>query len=167
MSSSLNLVFCGTPAFAVPTLAKLVEAGFSVPLVVTQPDRPRGRGMELAVSPVKQTALRLELANHSARKNQEQRRVPGATCRDSILTRSLSSDTAASFRSGCSIFRRWAISICTRRCCRSIAARRRFSGPLRDGETVTGVTTMRIDAGLDTGDILLRRKLQSRPTILL
>ncbi len=61
MPASLNLVFCGTPAFAVPTLEKLVEAGFSVPLVVTQPDRPRGRGMELALSPVKQRGLQLGL----------------------------------------------------------------------------------------------------------
>src|SRR6267142_2677415 len=53
------VVFCGTPRFAVPTLEKLVEAGHSVPLVVTQPDRPRGRGMELAISPVKGSAIRL------------------------------------------------------------------------------------------------------------
>ena len=56
------LVFCGTPQFAVPTLDKLVEAGHSVPLVVTQPDRPRGRGMEVAVSPVKDAAIRLGIA---------------------------------------------------------------------------------------------------------
>ena len=56
------LVFCGTPRFAVPTLEKLVEAGHSVPLVVTQPDRPRGRGMDVAVSPVKDTANRLGIA---------------------------------------------------------------------------------------------------------
>src|SRR6266481_834538 len=56
------LVFCGTPRFAVPTLKRLVEAGHSVPLVVTQPDRPRGRGMEVAVSPVKDAATRLGIA---------------------------------------------------------------------------------------------------------
>src|ERR1700685_2540179 len=53
------LVFCGTPQFAVPTLEALVAAGHSVPLVVTQPDRPRGRGMELAASPVKEAAIRI------------------------------------------------------------------------------------------------------------
>src|ERR1700691_1113167 len=53
------LVFCGTPQFAVPTLDALVAAGHFVPLVVTQPDRPRGRGMELAASPVKEAAIRL------------------------------------------------------------------------------------------------------------
>src|SRR5580700_6134083 len=61
MPSSLNLVFCGTPRFAVPVLDKLVEAGFQVQLVVTQPDRPKGRGLELVSSPVKQRALQLVL----------------------------------------------------------------------------------------------------------
>src|SRR5579864_1381142 len=57
----LDLIFCGTPCFAVPTLEKLVEAGFRVSLAVTQPDRPKGRGLELVHSPVKETALRLNL----------------------------------------------------------------------------------------------------------
>ncbi len=61
MIQSLNLVFCGTPRFAVPTLDKLVEAGFRVHLVVTQPDRPKGRGLELVSSPVKQRASQLGL----------------------------------------------------------------------------------------------------------
>src|SRR5271165_4484826 len=62
MLPALSLVFCGTPAFAVPTLASLVEAGFRVPLVVTQPDRPKGRGLEVIASPVKNRALQLGLA---------------------------------------------------------------------------------------------------------
>ena len=57
----MNLVFAGTPRFAVPTLEKLVEAGFHVRLVVTQPDRPRGRGMELTASPVKESARKLDI----------------------------------------------------------------------------------------------------------
>ena len=57
----MDLVFCGTPLFAVPTLEKLVAAGFSVKLVATQPDRPSGRGMQLNASPVKRTALALDL----------------------------------------------------------------------------------------------------------
>ena len=58
---SLDLLFCGTPPFAVPTLEKIVEDGYRVHLVVTQPDRPKGRGLESVASPVKQTALRLNL----------------------------------------------------------------------------------------------------------
>ena len=61
MIQSLNLVFCGTPSFAVPTLDKMVETGFQVRLVVTQPDRPKGRGLALVASPVKQRALQLGL----------------------------------------------------------------------------------------------------------
>ncbi len=59
MPFPLNLVFCGTPQFAVPTLERLVEAGYHCQLVVTQPDRPKGRGLELGFSPVKESALRL------------------------------------------------------------------------------------------------------------
>src|ERR1700686_1132246 len=58
----MHLVFCGTPSFAVPTLERLVEAGHSVRLVVTQPDRPRGRGMNVAISPVKDATTRLSIA---------------------------------------------------------------------------------------------------------
>src|SRR5262245_63097180 len=56
-----TVVFCGTPQFAVPSLQKLHDAGFKIPLVVTQPDRPKGRGMELTASPVKQCALEVKL----------------------------------------------------------------------------------------------------------
>ncbi len=61
MTQSLNLVFCGTPRFAVPTLDGLVDAGFRIQLVVTQPDRAKGRGLELVSSPVKERALQLGL----------------------------------------------------------------------------------------------------------
>ena len=57
----MRLVFLGTPAFAVPSLERVVAAGHTVLAVVTQPDRPRGRGQNPAPSPVKQAALRLGL----------------------------------------------------------------------------------------------------------
>src|SRR5690349_7358150 len=57
MIQPLKLVFCGTPQFAVPTLEKLVESGYPISVVLTQPDRPKGRGLELVPSPVKQVAL--------------------------------------------------------------------------------------------------------------
>src|SRR4051794_30122094 len=64
----LDLIFCGTPLFAVPTLEKLVTAGFRIHLVVTQPDRPKGRGLELVQSPVKESAQKLNLpTTHPAR----------------------------------------------------------------------------------------------------
>src|SRR5262249_61105156 len=58
----MRLVFCGTPQFAVPTLEKLIADGHEMALVVTQPDRPRGRGLELTASPVKQAATKHSLA---------------------------------------------------------------------------------------------------------
>ncbi len=91
----MHLVFCGTPRFAVPTLERLIEAGHSIPLVVTQPDRPRGRGMEVAVSPVKDAAIRLGLSvvQPAAIKNNSE-------FRDQLAAIRPSSDTAASSRSG-------------------------------------------------------------------
>src|SRR5713226_2276428 len=61
MAQSLDVVFCGTPRFAVPTLGRLVQAGFAVRLVLTQPDRPKGRGLDLVSSPVRQAAEQLGL----------------------------------------------------------------------------------------------------------
>src|SRR3981081_508431 len=61
MPPSLQLVFCGTPNFAVPSLEKLAAAGLDIRLVVTQPDRPKGRGLESALSPVKQRSLEFRL----------------------------------------------------------------------------------------------------------
>src|SRR6202140_5502957 len=88
MPNALNLVFCGTPQFAVPTLERLVEAGHEVPLVVTQPDRPRGRGMEVTISPVKDAALRLGipvLQPATIKNNTEFREQLAATGPDAII----------------------------------------------------------------------------------
>src|SRR5260370_8577657 len=82
------LVFCGTPRFAVPTLEKLVEAGHSVPLVVPQPDRPRGRGMDVAVSPAKEAAARMGivvLQPGTIRNNDEFRSQLAAIRPDAII----------------------------------------------------------------------------------
>ena len=87
MSQVLNLVFCGTPRFATPTLEKLVEAGFRIQLVVTQPDKPRGRGMELSRSPVKQRALELGLlvAQPDKIKNNEEFRSQLSTLKPDVI----------------------------------------------------------------------------------
>src|ERR1700738_5375854 len=88
MTQSFDLVFCGTPRFAVPTLEKLVAAGLSVSLVVTQPDRPKGRGLEQASSPVKQAAEKLGLAIYQPEKikqNEELRAKLEAIHPDAII----------------------------------------------------------------------------------
>ncbi len=156
------LVFCGTPRFAVPTLEKLVEAGHSVPLVVTQPDRPRGRGMELAISPVKESALRLGLPITQPDKiktNEEFRSQLAAIHPDAIIVVGYGR-----------IIPQWMIDLPrfgNLNLHASLLPKYRGAAPIQwaiaNGEQVTGVTTMRIDAGLDTGDILLQREMPIAP----
>jgi len=156
------LIFCGTPRFAVPTLEALVAAGHSVPLVVTQPDRPRGRGMELAASPVKESAIRLGLpvVQPAAIKNNADFRVQLEQSHpDAIIVVGYGR-----------IIPQWMIDLPrlgNLNLHASLLPKYRGAAPIQwavaNGETVTGVTTMRIDAGLDTGDILLQCKLAIQP----
>ncbi len=153
-----TLVFCGTPAFAVPTLEKLVEAGLAVRLVVTQPDRPKGRGMELAPSPVKQRALQLGLpvSQPDKIKNNEEFRAQLAAIKpDAIIVVGYGR-----------IIPPWMIDLPplgNLNLHASLLPKYRGAAPVQwtiaRGESVTGVTTMRIDAGLDTGDILLQEEI--------
>jgi len=162
MSPSLNLVFCGTPRFAVPALEKLVAAGFPVRLVVTQPDKPRGRGLELAPSPVKQSALAfgLPLAQPGKiRTNDEFRAQLSALSPDAIIVVGYGR-----------ILPQWMIdlpSLGNINLHASLLPKYRGAAPIQwaiaSGEALTGVTTMRIDAGLDTGDILQQREMAIAP----
>ncbi len=158
MAQSLHLVFCGTPRFAVPTLEKLVAAGFRVDLVVTQPDRPKGRGLELVLSPVKQSALKLNLpiTQPERIKNNEEFRAQITTLKpDAIIVVGYGR-----------IIPPWMLDLPplgNLNLHASLLPKYRGAAPIQwaiaNGETVTGVTTMRIDAGLDTGDILLQQEL--------
>jgi methionyl-tRNA formyltransferase len=158
MPVSLNLVFCGTPAFAVPTLERLVEAGFAVPLVVTQPDRPKGRGMELAPSPVKQRALQLGLhigQPDKIKNNEEFRSQLAAIAPGAIIVVGYGR-----------IVPQWIIDLPPLgniNLHASLLPKYRGAAPIQwaiaRGESVSGITTMRIDAGLDTGDILLQKEI--------
>jgi len=154
----MPLIFCGTPRFAVPTLERLVEAGHSVPLVVTQPDRPRGRGMEMAVSPVKDAAMRLGIAvlQPATIKN-------NAGFRDQLAA--IGPDAIIVVGYG-RIIPQWMIDLPrfgNLNLHASLLPKYRGAAPIQwaiaNGESVTGVTTMRIDAGLDTGDILMQREI--------
>ena len=152
------LVFCGTPRFAVPTFEKLVEAGHSVPLVVTQPDRPRGRGMDVAVSPVKDAATRLGIVvvqPGTIKNNAEFRSQLAAIRPDAIIVVGYGR-----------IIPQWMIDLPrlgNLNLHASLLPKYRGAAPIQwaiaSGESVTGVTTMRIDAGLDTGDILMQREI--------
>ena len=160
------LVFCGTPRFAVPTLERLVEAGHSVPLVVTQPDRPRGRGMEMMVSPVKDAAIRLGIAvlqPATIKNNAEFRDQLAATGPDASI------DAIVVVGYG-RIIPQWMIDLPrlgNLNLHASLLPKYRGAAPIQwaiaNGESVTGVTTMRIDAGLDTGDILMQREIPIGP----
>ncbi len=148
-------MFCGTPPFAVPTLEKLVAAGFRVKLVATQPDRPSGRGMQLAESPVKRTALSLGLPLAQPEKiknNAEFRAQLESIAPQAIIVVGYGR-----------IIPQWMIELPTLgniNLHASLLPKYRGAAPIQwaiaMGENVTGVTTMRIDAGLDTGDILLK-----------
>ncbi len=152
------LVFCGTPRFAVPTLEKLVESGHSVPLVVTQPDRPRGRGMEVTVSAAKDAAMRLGIAvvqPGTIKNNAEFRDQLAAIGPDAIIVVGYGR-----------IIPQWMIDLPrlgNLNLHASLLPKYRGAAPIQwaiaNGESVTGVTTMRIDAGLDTGDILMQREI--------
>ncbi len=158
----LSLIFCGTPRFAVPSLEKLAAAGHPIHLVVTQPDRPKGRGLELVPSPVKQSALKLNLPitqPDRIKTNEEFR---------SQLT-SLNPDAIIVVGYG-RIIPQWMLDLPPLgniNLHASLLPKYRGAAPIQwaiaNGETVTGNTTMRIDAGLDTGDILLQQELPINP----
>jgi methionyl-tRNA formyltransferase len=154
----LSLVFCGTPRFAVFTLEALVAAGFPVQLVVTQPDRPKGRGLEVVSSPVKQSALQLGLPitqPDTIKRNEEFRAQLTILKPDVIVVVGYGR-----------IIPQWMLDLPRLgniNLHASLLPKYRGAAPIQwaiaQGETVTGVTTMRIDAGLDTGDILLQREV--------
>jgi methionyl-tRNA formyltransferase len=158
MTQSLNLVFCGTPRFAVPTLETLAAAGHLIHLVVTQPDRPKGRGLELVASPVKESARKLNLPitqPDRIKTNEEFRTQLTAIKPDAIIVVGYGR-----------IIPQWMLDLPPLgniNLHASLLPKYRGAAPIQwaiaSGETVTGNTTMRIDAGLDTGDILLQNEL--------
>ncbi len=150
----MRLAFLGTPQFAVPTLERTVQAGHQVLAVITQPDRPRGRGHETAASPVKLAAARLGLPVFQP----ERVRRPEAV----EFLRGLAVDAMVVVGYG-QIIPQTVIDLAPLGIINvhaSLLPKYRGAAPIQwaiaNGETWTGVTTMRIDAGLDTGDILLQ-----------
>jgi methionyl-tRNA formyltransferase len=152
----LRVVFCGTPEFAVPTLEAVLAAGHEVALVVTQPDRAAGRGMEMHAPPVKRVALERGIPvvqPEKIKNNVEFRGLLEGIAPDVILV-------VAYGR----IIPQWMLDLPRLGNINlhgSLLPKYRGAAPIQwavaNGETVTGVTTMRLDAGLDTGDMLLAR----------
>src|SRR5450631_537679 len=154
----MKLIFCGTPQFAVPTLEAVLDAGHNVELVVTQPDRPQGRGLALAAPPVKQIAIA-----HNLPVAQPEKLKTNAKFRESL--EGIRPDAILVVAYG-RIIPRWMLDLPPLGNINlhgSLLPKYRGAAPIQwaiaNGETVTGVTTMRIDEGLDTGDILLQREL--------
>ncbi len=154
----MRLIFLGTPSFAVPTLEKIVATGHQVLEVVTQPDRPRGRGQHPAPPPVKQAALRLNLPVYQP----ERVRRPEAV----EHLRALAAEAMVVVGYG-QIIPQAVIDLAPLGIINvhgSLLPKYRGAGPIQwaiiNGETRTGVTTMRIDAGLDTGDMLLKAETE-------
>ncbi len=153
----MNVIFMGTPGFAVPTLEKLHEKGHNVALVVTQPDKPSGRGKKLKKSEVKEKAeeLELEIFQPDKIKKQEHIEVLKSYNPDVIVVvaygQILSKEILTLPKYGC-------INVHA-----SLLPKLRGAAPLNwaiiKGERKTGVTTMQMDVGLDTGDMLLRAEV--------
>lgn len=158
----MDLVFCGTPLFAVPTLERLAAATFRVKLVVTQPDRASGRGMELSASPVKRAAQDLGLLivqPDKIKSNDEFRAQLESIAPAAIIVVGYGR-----------IIPQWMLDLPKLgniNLHASLLPKYRGAAPIQwaiaKGEVVTGVTIMRLDAGLDTGDILLQAEEPIRP----
>lgn len=154
----MRLVFLGTPEFAAPALEAIMSSGHTVLAVVSQPDRPRGRGHETAPTPVKQCALRLNLPVHQPERIRQPEVVEWLA--------SLKPEAMVVVGYG-KIIPQSIIDIPPHGIINvhaSLLPKYRGAAPVQwaiaCGETRTGATTMRIDAGLDTGDILLQRETE-------
>jgi methionyl-tRNA formyltransferase len=157
----MKIVFMGTPQAAVPSLEALVAAGHEVSAVYTQPDRPSGRGYQIAESPVKQAAVRNGIAVFQPTKI----RIP-----ETLNTfRSHAADVTVVVAYGrilpaeyLNAFSAGAINVHF-----SLLPKYRGAAPVNwaivNGETESGVTTMQMDEGLDTGDILLQQSTPIDP----
>ena len=158
----MRLVFCGTPEFAVPTLEALLHRGHAIALVLTQPDRPAGRKMELQQSAMKRAALA-----HGLPVLQPEKIKTNAELRAEL--ESIQPDAIIVVAYG-RIIPEWMLKLPrfgNINLHGSLLPKYRGAAPIQwavaSGETETGVTTMQLDAGLDTGDILLERRLAIEP----
>jgi methionyl-tRNA formyltransferase len=158
----VRLAFCGTPQFAIPTLEQLIAAGHAIELVITQPDRVRGRNQDPSPPPIKVLADAVGLPvvqPEKIKNNAELRARLEAIQPDAIIV-------VAYGR----IIPDWMLRLPrwgNLNLHASLLPKYRGAAPIQwavaNGETVTGATTMRIDQGLDTGDILLQSTLAIEP----
>ena len=159
----MKVIFAGTPDFAAVALKAIAAAGFEIPLVLTQPDRPKGRGMQLAPSPVKQAALELGLRvaqPEKLRNNAEALQMLKEVEADVMVVAAygliLPQDVLDTPKHGClnihaSLLPRW----------RGAAPIQRA---IEAGDAETGVCIMQMDIGLDTGGVVSEHRYAIQPT---
>jgi methionyl-tRNA formyltransferase len=166
----MRVIFAGTPEFARVALERLLAAGFTVPLVLTQPDRPAGRGMKLQASPVKQCALEHGIPVAQPRSLRLDGKYPddAAAARDALVAAQTDVMVVAAYGL---ILPPWVLDLPAQGCLNihaSLLPRWRGAAPIHRaieaGDAETGVTIMQMDAGLDTGDMLLMERLAIAPT---
>ncbi len=167
--SKLKVAFAGTPEFASEALRAILAAGFEVPLVLTQPDRPAGRGMKLQASPVKQLAQQHGIAVAQPHSLKLDGKYPdeAKAAREALLA--VAPDVLVVAAYGL-ILPKWTLDLPRLGCLNihgSLLPRWRGAAPIHRaieaGDAETGITIMQMDAGLDTGDMLLIEKEAIRP----
>lgn len=165
----MRLIFAGTPEFAQVALAALHAAGHEIVLVLSQPDRPAGRGLKLQASPVKQWAVAHQLPVAQPRSLRLDGKYPedAAAARDALLAARADAMVVAAYGL---ILPQWVLDVPPKGCLNihaSLLPRWRGAAPIHRaieaGDTQTGITIMQMDAGLDTGDMLLVRSADILP----
>ena len=158
----MDLVFCGTPEFAVPTLNALFAVGHKIQLVLSQPDRPSGRGHEISVPAVKRRALELNLPLAQPEKIKQNAELKAQL--ESLRPKAII--VVAYGR----LIPKWMLDLPPLgniNLHASLLPKYRGAAPIQwaiaNGEKITGASTMRLDEGLDTGPILLQREVAIEP----
>ena len=154
----MKIIFMGTPDFAVPTLKKLYDSGYEVQAVFTQPDKPKGRGKEMQFTPVKECALAHNIPVYQPKKIREPecieelKKYQADVCVVVAFGQILTKNILDMPKYGC-------VNVHA-----SLLPKYRGAAPIQwaviNGDAITGVTTMRMDTGIDTGDMIAKREVR-------
>ncbi len=165
----MKLVFAGTPEFARVALERLHAAGFEIALVLTQPDRPAGRGMKLQASPVKHFAVENDIPVEQPRSLRLDGKYPEDAALAQAALEAAGADAMIVAAYGL-ILPKWVLDLPPKGCLNihaSLLPRWRGAAPIHRaieaGDAATGITIMQMDEGLDTGDMLLVEREPIRP----